>query len=726
MGLPGIPYLRKAQYSFGWDWGPKLPDTGIWKPVEIIQGPAKIDFFYAKQTLTYNKDPSTIKNESDLPSISVTSVKLNCEAEILELTDATGLSLAVKMKDPSNNMVIFETIIDNISKFKEVDREGKVKGKFVVEWAIEIKDPKLWWIYELGTPFLYEIQMELQRNGKTVDRKNDTIGIREIKLIRNPDKWGECFYFRLNGIPVFAKGANWIPIDNFIPRGDKLGLYELNLNYAKEANMNFIRIWGGGIYESDKFYSICDKLGMLVWQDFPFACAVYPPTVDFHARVEKEAIHNIKRLRNHASLALWCGNNEMEWMFTIYARMIINPFKKRKYKKGYIDMFERMFPKLISILDPNHDYWPASPSNGGFLKAKAGLVASNNPGKGDSHYWMVWHGGRPFTAYRGFNSRFMSEFGFESFPSMKTLREFCPPEQFDFFSEIMKNHQKNHAGNGKIMSYMKKRFSVPPSFEKQVIISQITHAEAMEYGVEHWRRKRKDFECMGSLYWQLNDCWPVASWASLDYYCRWKALHYYAKRFHEPIFPSVIESEKKVELWCTNDLVANFSGILKWWIYYSDGTLKLEGTENFDIKPCTSLQLKSMDLSNIIKNDKDQQNTIIFFKLYSKDNTNKVLGSGMRLFGQPKNFKLQDPNLNIKISPTANKDVFTIDVKADSIALYIYLESEIGDFIADDNYFSLSPNESRSISVRILDHKQKSAKEIADSIYARSLFDLLH
>jgi beta-mannosidase len=728
MGLPGIPYLRKAQYSFGWDWGPKLPDIGIWKPVELIQGnAAKLEWFYAKQTLKYNKDPASIKSGEDLQSIIVESADLKCELEILELQSIENLSLRIQLTEPESKSAIFQSTLDEISRFKAVERQEKLPNRFIVDWDINIDKPKLWWIHELGKQHLYEIRLELLNNGSIIDAKTEKFGIREIKLIRTPDKWGETFYFRLNGIPVFAKGGNWIPIDNFIPRGEKLGLYEKNLIYAKQANMNCIRVWGGGIYESDRFYNLCDELGLLVWQDFPFACAVYPPSADFHERVEQEAIYNIKRLRNHPSLALWVGNNEMEWMFIPYSRMIFNPFTRRKFKKGYINMFEKMFPALIKMLDPNHDYWPASPSNGGFLKAKTGILASNDPSRGDSHYWMVWHGGKPFTAYRNFNSRFMSEFGFESFPSIKTLKTFCPTDQFDFYSEIMENHQKNRAGNGKIMAYMKKRFSIPKSFEKQVVVSQITHAEAMEYGVEHWRRKRQDYECMGSLYWQLNDCWPVASWASLDYYCRWKALHYYAKRFYTPVFASVIESEKHVELWATNDLITPFSGIFKWQIYRSSGELLFSGEEPVELNGCSSKQIKDMDLSNIIATEQEQQNTIIFFELYQPNTTKSrdPISSGMRLFGEPKNFVLQDPHIQYTIKPTSNQYEFEIEITATSIALYVHLESDIADFIAEDNYFALKPNERKAIKVKFVDLKSPPTKETILSIYVHSLFDLL-
>ena len=388
--------------------------------------------------------------------------------------------------------------------------------------ALSIESPQLWWIHELGEPFLYDLTVRCYCGDICVDTYTQKIGVREIKLVRDTDTWGETFYFRLNGIPVFAKGANWIPSDSFPARGKKLGLYQKLLCDAKAANMNMIRVWGGGIYEDDEFYSICDALGLLVWQDFMFACKPTPRHDDFFKAVEKDAVQNVKRLRHHPCIALWVGNNEIElaWVEWFYTWRFA-----RTYKKAYSRLFEEMLPEVVAEHDPDRSYWPSSPSSGGNFKEP------NSADRGDSHFWEVWHLNKPFSAYRAHFSRFMSEFGFESFPSIKTLRSFCPLDQLSFHSPIMENHQKNRSGNKKIIAYMKRRFLIPKEFEKQVVLSQITQAEAMEYGVEHWHRNRTNFHCMGALYWQLNDCWPVASWSSIDYYGRWKALHYFAKRF---------------------------------------------------------------------------------------------------------------------------------------------------------------------------------------------------
>ena len=328
--------------------------------------------------------------------------------------------------------------------------------------------------------------------------------------------------------------------------------------------------------------------------------------------------------------------------------------------------------------------------------------------------------GKPFQAYRKFDSRFMSEYGFESFPSMQTLATFCPPEQYDFYSPIMKNHQKNAAGNKKIMKYMKKRFSIPNEFEKQVILSQITQAEAIEYGVEHWRRKRNDFQCMGSLYWQLNDCWPVASWSSLDYFGRWKALHYFAKRFYASFFSSVIESKKKVTLFITNDLMHAKKGILKWIIQDADGNKYFEEEKTVTVPPCTSLEVKSINLKKINKSRVKLRKNIIFYYLYTEDG--ELLQRGFRLFAAPKFFPIKNPQLNYHVKKIDDKN-YELAIEAKEIALFVHVESDRFEFIASDNYFSLNKDEKCKINLK--PKEEKVLKEFAFSIKVSSLYDLM-
>jgi len=719
-GIPGVPYLRKAQYSFGWDWGPKLPDIGPWKSI-ILNGydDIKFDSIHITQSLKYNYPTSIMENNHNYSLDEVISAKIQIEIKFdcPEIIFASSYSIKIFLTDPNNNILSKEVAL-------ELDNEN------VHTFDLDIVDPILWWTHDLGKPNLYDLTAHIieKNSGHEIDRYNLKIGIREIKLVRNKDRWGESFYFLLNGVPIFAKGANWIPVDSFIPRGKKIGLYHKNLKYAKEANMNFIRVWGGGIYEDDNFYDLCDEMGILIWQDFLFACAIYPIHDEFLENVKIEIIQNIKRLRNHPSLALWCGNNEisMLWPFLQFKTGLLglgNRNIRNQYKISYINFFEKTIPELVRTYDPSHSYWPSSPSNGKVAKNQIGLFGyfkQNSPNYGDSHFWNVWHGGAPFSAYRRFNSRFMSEFGFESFPSIKTLQTFCSKEDFDFYSPMMQNHQKNSAGNKKIMNYMKKRFTIPKNFEKQVILSQITQAEAIEYGVEHWRRNRNDFHCMGALYWQLNDCWPVASWSSLDYYTRWKALHYFAKRFFTPFFPSLKDGKKSSEFWITNDTKKIENGNLNWKIYDIDGIIINRGSQKINVHPCSSKKLLQF---------KTGTGYVILYSLQSNNGENSKIFNGYRLLSKPKHFKGGNPDLSYTIKEVKEDSKeylkFLITITSKKLALYVFLESNDVDFIASDNYIALSPNESREILIRVLDSKLPKIREkFLNSLEISSLFDL--
>lgn len=722
--IPGVPYLRKAQYSFGWDWGPQLPDIGIWKPVKLIgHDGIKISSVYCYSKFITDKETIKTKYIDKISTIDTNLVKLFIEVDVysnLKNLSNQNYNLKIKLKTPDDEVFNKEIPLSN----------KKETIKF------DIENPILWWTHDLGTPNLYQVEVTILKD-KVLERITQHIGLRDIQLIRKPDKWGETFYFLLNGIPLFAKGANWIPVDSFIPRGKKLGLYSMNLNYAKRANMNMIRVWGGGIYEDESFYNLCDELGLLVWQDFPFACALYPYNADFIENVEREAIQNIKRLRSHPSLALWCGNNEIEslWKWEINRTGIAEDNTKRLnfLINFYLRIFEELLPNLINKFDPTRSYWPSSPSNGLINENLAGR-SSNNPNSGDSHYWGVWHGNMPFSAYRKFDSRFMSEFGYESFPSLKTIENFCPVDQFDFNSPSMENHQKNSAGNQKIMDYMDKRFTIPQEFEHQIILSQITQAEAIEYGVEHWRRNRNEFHCMGSLYWQLNDCWPVASWSSLDYFGRWKALHYFAKRFYNPIFANVKEDSDKVEFWVINDLKDSQNINLQWKIIKSNGTILIKGEYDSLVLPCSSLKLGAVDVSDINKTEIHRQNNIIFYKLKRNNKNAETISHGFRLFGEPKLFNLMDPEIESFLEENKeeqkNNNYFKLTLRVKNIALYVFIDSKIVDFVASDNFFSMEPHENRIIDIEIIkilnDGKASSKQDIIDSFKIKSLFDLLN
>lgn len=715
--IPGVPYLRKAQFSFGWDWAPNLPDIGIWQPVEIIGfDEVKIKSIHILQDFKYNIDPENIENPRDYSKITIENVNLYINIELdleLNIAHAKVFSIDCNIKDPTGYIINQKATVDKSEK----------------TFSFRLDKPHLWWTHDLGTPNLYELVINI-RNGDIIDTQSMKIGLREIKLRRKSDKWGESFYFRLNGIPMFIKGANMVPIDSFIPRGKKLGIYQNIIKCAKDVNMNMIRVWGGGIYECGLFYDLCDEMGILVWQDFTFACAIIPKHREFMENVEMEAKQNIKRLRNHPSLALWCGNNEIEhlWRRNLNLAELTEPSIIKEFENAYLKIFKELLPNLINQYDSQTSYWPSSSLdkyNGNLIL----YIDPNSPNSGDCHLWNIWDKGI-LSQYTKYNCRFTSEFGFQSLPSLKTILKYCPKKHFDINSPIMKNHQKALEGNNKIIRYVKRRYGLSDKFENLIVLSQLNQAEAIEYGVEQWRRNKNEYHCMGSLYWQLNDCWPVASWSSLDYFGRWKALHYFAKRFYQPLFPSVKEDKDIVEFWITNDLTIQKEVKLKWKILNSEGKILKMGTYDIKVFPCFSLKVGTVNVRDINQKKEKMQNHIIFYKLINKEEGYNMLFNGFRLFDSPKHFKLYDPKLNFTCEKYVGKNSeFKLVIISKKIALYVFIDSEIFDFVASDNYFSMEPDESRVITIKDLKPLNKniesSEQTVKESIKVGSLYDLL-
>ncbi len=679
--LKGISYLRKALYSFGWDWGPQLPDSGIWRPVELERvQKAKICEINSMQSHIYTP---TENRENPYLHKPIHECTLNVSAPWKAFgknIEKPSLETRFTLEGPNYHKV-------------ETSKEGKT--------SFFIKNPELWWTYDLGEPTLYTLRVELFDGETLLDTKEQQIGLRDIRLIRNKDTWGETFYFQLNGVPLFAKGANWIPEDSFIPRGKKLGLYAKRIDDVKDAHMNMIRIWGGGIYEDDHFYDLCDQKGILVWQDFMFACFMPPKHEEFIESVRKEAIDNIKRLRHHPSIAIWVGNNEIEGGWTSLGYGI----RFRNYKKNYLRLFESLLPKLVQEHDPQRYYWPSSPSShGGFKKPES-------PNYGDSHFWDVWHGGKPFSIYREHYSRFMSEFGFESFPVMKTIAEFSEEKDWEFQSEVMENHQKNGAGNKKILSYMENRFAIPDDFPSRVTLSQITQAEAMEYGIDHWRRNRKDFRCMGALYWQLNDCWPVASWSSIDYYGRWKALHYFARRFFAPLYASVAEHKESFEIWGVNDTREEKEITLDWWHYSPKGTLLGSKSKEYTLAPANSALLET------VETPQGTERGVVFYTI--SDETD-VIYEGFKILETPSTYTWEDPELSWNLQKWGEGQ-YGLEITAKKPAIYIHWESN-SDAKGVENFFSLMPGESKIVEITL--PEGESPKEFKETLRVASLYNL--
>jgi beta-mannosidase len=493
-------FARKAPYQYGWDWGPRLVTSGIWRPVRLeLWDGARID------------DLQVIQRE------------LNQERAVLELVLAIEASRTMTARVAAGVTDPGEALAGQARAAAELQL---TPGENRTRLTLTIPRPQLWWPSGLGDPHLYRIAAALDsdRRGQVVDAR---IGLRTVRLVHERDGLGKSFTFEVNGHPVFMKGANWVPPDSFPSRMTRDRYREL-LTAAQAAHMNMIRVWGGGVYEDDVFYDLCDELGLLVFQDFMFACSLYPDDEPFVENVRQEAIDNVRRLRNHACLALWAGNNEIEtawhhWGWKIkYAIRGLAP----RLWAGYQRLFHQLLPEVVREHDPGRPYTRSSPS----ANEESHV---NERGWGDMHYWGVWHLKLPATAYDDNVSRFMSEYGFQSFPELASVARYSQPQDRQIDSPVMRAHQRHRHGNGLIASYLEQEFPPPRNFEDFLYLGQVLQAEIIKYGAEAHRRAMPG--CMGSLYWQLDDCWPVASWSGIDHYGRWKALHFYARRFFAPV-----------------------------------------------------------------------------------------------------------------------------------------------------------------------------------------------
>ena len=649
--VDGIPYIRKSWFSYGWDWGIALPDSGLNLPVavELIEG-ARL----AAVPLT-----TEIRFDEFDGSPKALSAAVSCIPEIDGSADGLTFRLTISGHGDSRT----------------------VQAAAGEEVRLEIASPKLWYTHDLGGQNRYRAQAELLKDGRVIDSETFSIGLRELKLINRKDLYGESFYFTLNRIPLFARGGNWIPCDTMIPRGVKSGLIEKRLQDCLDMNFNMIRIWGGGIYEDDRFYEFCDANGILVWQDFPFACYATPHLEEFYENVSAEVEDQLRRLVNRPSLAILCGNNEIEKGWKEWGFALFFP----KHKPGYTYLFEDLLPSLTARYAPQIPYWPSSPSAGGNFRKTV------NPRYGDSHNWLVWHGGLDYTAYRRYPARFMSEFGFQSFPDMKTVRQFTPPGEEAFDSPTMKVHQKNPAGNGLILSYMRREFNDPGEFPKQVVLSQLTQALAMECGIDYWRAHRTNEQCMGALYWQINDTWPNASWSAVDYFGRKKALYYYSKRFYAPVTAVVLEKSAGYRVFLVNDTAMEqpvaFNGVIQ----SAAGEEIQTETAELTLPPASSTEILRGRVPLLKKND-----AIFFWTLTDADGNE--INYGMKMFAKAKKVNLENPGLKIS-APQKTADGWKVTVSTEKPALFVHFDADF-DFEVSDNFFSLPKNGSRTVTLQ--------------------------
>ncbi len=688
MVIDGFYYLRKAHSMFGWDWGPKIPDSGIWRNIGLkFFNDARLKDVYITQ------DHQTGK------------VKLDVQVS-LEIWNHGEFNLEILVTSPDDK---------RISKIQPIDYPDDNCAMA----AVEIDNPKLWWPNGYGKQPLYEISVNLKEEDKILDSREIKVGLRTLTVKQEDDRWGKSFKFEINGVPIFARGANYIIEDNLMPRYSRERTGRL-IKDCIEAHFNCIRVWGGGIYPDDYFFDLCDRYGIIVWEDFMFACSVYPADREFLSNIEHELVSNIKRIRNHPSLGLWCGNNEVEWIVDMVEKQSFpgvqipgdTPLLSiRKVKKMYTRLFEKVIPEAVKKYDPAHFYWPSSPSSGGKFDRP------NDENRGDVHYWDVWHGMKPFSDYRNHYFRFTTEFGFQSFPGIKTIESFTMPEDRNISSYVMKKHQKNGSANGKILTYLSETFRHPKDFKSLLYTSQLLQAEAIKYGVEHWRRNRG--RCMGSLYWQLNDCWPVISWSSIDYYGRWKALHYYAKRFYSPVLISAEEEGTRVNIYVTNDNLEDVRGTVGWKLRDNRSDIVYEDRKGVTVASLKAEECIELDLKDMIKKDNIRDVYLEFFF----DVDGQCVSDGTLLFVKPKHFNFLNPEIKIAINEV--RDQFIISIGSQAYAKSVELDLVEADCKFSDNYFDLSAGYVKEV---VVDKSSLSDKlnlsEVKNQLKVRSLYDV--
>lgn len=678
--LPGGNWMRKSQCNFGWDWGPQLTTCGIWRDVELLA------FDVARLAEVH------VRQEHGAPQ----GVTVHCHVAV-ERVARDPLSATVTLS------YLGETVDEALLALPGAS--GTVE--------LAVASPQLWWPNGMGRQPLYELKVTLQSpEGEELDRVTKRIGLRTLRLVREPDQWGQSFHFAANGVPFFAKGANWIPADTFPARVDESWVRGL-LESAAAANMNMLRVWGGGIYEDDAFYELCDQLGLCVWQDFMFACAAYP-TFDraFMATVRQEAADNVRRLRHHACLALWCGNNELE-------QGLVGAEWTRKTMSwaDYVPLFDQALPEIVARLDPDTDYWPASPHS-----PLGNREDWNNPRWGDAHIWEVWHGLQPFEFYRTCHHRFNSEFGFQSFPGPRTVQTYTEPEERNITSYVMEHHQRHPRGNQTIMHYMLDWFRLPASFEMTLWLSQILQGMAIKYAVEHWRRTMP--RGMGTLYWQLNDTWPVASWSSLDYYGRWKALHYMARHFFAPALISAVEDEARgqVEIHVSNDEAAAQEGDVRWRLTTTAGRLVEEDTFTIGVPPRQSRHVATLDMSRALK-EYGPRHLLLWLELSAgerKQSGDRKRSANLVHWARPKHLALAEPQIEVEVVSGEN-DAYRVTLEAARPALWTWLALEGADARFSDNFFHLRPGAPQTITLE--PQAPLEEEEVRRRLQVYSLYD---
>jgi beta-mannosidase len=647
-------FARKAPYHYGWDWGPRFVTSGVWRPatIEAWDG-ARLD------------DVQVFQRE-----LTDARARLRVTAAV-EATRAGKAKLTVTPSDGATPVTVEATLLPGTNK---------------IGAEITIDKPERWWPNGLGAQKLYTLTTALAVDEQARGARATRIGLRTLEVVSARDKDGKSFTIKVNGAPVFMKGANYIPSDSFLDRVTT-DRYRALLQAAKDANMNMLRVWGGGVYEDDRFYDLADELGLLVWHDFMFACSMYPGDDAFLENVRREAVENVRRIRNHASLALWAGNNEIEaawqqwgWQWKFHLGKAAQATIDRDYKR----IFHEILPRVVAEEDPGRFYTPSSPS------ANEPGVPPNKLGWGDNHYWGVWHAEAPYTDYATHTSRFMSEYGFQSFPTLDSVARYASPDQWRIDSPVMLSHQRHPRGNQLVKTYMDRDFRVPKDFASFLYMSQVLQATVIQYGAEahrrHWPYNA------GSLYWQLDDCWPVASWSGIDYFGRWKALHYAARRFFAPVLVSPVEDNGAVRAFVVNDRRADVHAHLSARLVDFDGQELSRHETDVVAKANTSAVAWSVSKREILRGA-DPAHVVLVFELREGAT---LLSRNLMLFEKMRDLALPPPELQVAVE--ARGADAAVRVTARRFARAVYLSTADGEGAFSDNFFDLLPGESVTVT----------------------------
>ena len=646
--MKGNQLLRKAHSMFGWDWGPQTIDAGIFRDI-YLQGysHARIEDIRIHQ--------QHAKNVSVQTSITLSE-------------SVPGQKLCVELSEDGADKPLQ-------TKLCKTNADGVAAVDFVIE------NPKLWWPNDYGDQPLYIVRTTLlDEDGTSLESITRRIGLRTLTISQEKDEWGNEFAFCVNGVKIFTRGGNYIPDDCLYTR-----ITEKKLDYILEscrrAHFNCVRVWGGGYYPSDAFYDLCDEKGLIVWQDLMYACNVYDVTDAFAENCRQETYDNVRRLRHHASLGLWCGNNEFESACDHWG-----DFQKETpyLRADYIRLFEEVLPKAVQEADGETFYWHSSPSSGGCF---------DNPddaNRGDTHYWDVWHGQKPFTDYRKYFFRFCSEFGFQSFPCAKTVNSFTLEDDRNIFSRVMESHQKNNAANGKMLYYLSENLRYPKDLTHLLYASQVLQGMAIKYGVDHWRRNRG--RCMGTLYWQINDDWPAPSWSSIDYFGRWKALHYMAQKFYAPHAVSMTLEDHRCHVYFSNESFETTEYSLTLSIRDLSGNV-LETYETKGNSPAFSaIETAVVDICSW-----EDQKDDVFLEAVIHTKDQKVLKDVETLVPY-KYLNLKNPVISTEAEET--NDAFILHISSDCFAPFVALDFDDADVIFSDNFFHLTDKTVQDIIVK--------------------------